>query len=38
VEIERDLVAKITQLRDVKERAGALKEIIATTVKPGNGS
>lgn len=38
VEIERDLVAKITRLRDVKERAGALKEIIATTVKPGNGS
>ncbi|MFQ5656254.1 MAG: hypothetical protein ACE5G5_01785 [Candidatus Methylomirabilales bacterium] len=38
VEIERELVAKITRLRDVKERAGTLKEIIATTVKPGDGS
>ncbi len=37
LEAERDLVAKITRLREVKERAGALKEVIASTVRPGNG-
>lgn len=37
VEAERDLVAKITRLREVKERAGVLKEVITSTVKPGDG-
>jgi predicted nucleic acid-binding Zn-ribbon protein len=31
---ERDLVAKMNRLRDLKERAGHLKELIASLVKP----
>ncbi len=31
---ERDLVAKMTRLRDLKERAGLLKELISSLVKP----
>ena len=35
VDAERELVAKINRLHEVKERAGVLKEIITTMVKPG---
>ncbi len=35
VEAERDLVAEMTHLRDLKQRAGVLKELIASLVKPG---
>ena len=37
VDAERELVARITRLRELKERAGVLKEVIATMVKAGNG-
>lgn len=37
VDAERELVARITRLRELKERAGVLKEVIATMVRPGNG-
>lgn len=35
VEAERELVAKIAHLRDLKDRATILKEIIISFVKPG---
>ncbi len=35
VEAERDLAAKMTRVRDLKERAGMLKDLIASLVKPG---
>ncbi len=35
VEAERDLAAKMTRLRDLKERAGILKDLITSLVKPG---
>ncbi|MFQ5990086.1 MAG: hypothetical protein ACE5K9_09250 [Candidatus Methylomirabilales bacterium] len=34
-EIERELVAKLTQMRETIERAALLREIIRWTVKPG---
>lgn len=34
-EIERELVAKLTQMRESIERAALLREIIRWTVKPG---
>lgn len=34
VEAERDLLAKLSRLRDLKERAAILKELIASLVKP----
>ncbi|MFQ5881369.1 MAG: hypothetical protein ACE5I9_02690 [Candidatus Methylomirabilales bacterium] len=37
VDAERELVAKITRLRELKDRAGVLKEVIAFMVRPGNG-
>jgi chromosome segregation ATPase len=37
VDAERDLMAKITRLRELKERAGVLKEVITSMVKPGGG-
>ncbi len=37
VDAERDLTAKITRLRELKERAGVLKEVITSMVKPGGG-
>ena len=36
-EIERELVAKLTQMRETLERAALLREIIRWTVKPGVG-
>jgi len=38
VEAERDLVARITRLRELKERSGVLKEILVTMVRPGSGT
>ncbi|MCZ6481125.1 MAG: hypothetical protein ACE1Z6_13130 [Candidatus Methylomirabilales bacterium] len=37
VDAERDLMTKITRLRELKERAGILKEVITSMVKPGGG-
>jgi len=34
LEAERDLVAKMNRLRDMKERAAIFKELIASLVKP----
>ena len=36
VDAERELVAKITRLREMKERSGVLKDVIVTMVKPGS--
>lgn len=36
VDAERDLVAKITRLRELKERSGVLKDVLVTMVKPGS--
>lgn len=37
VEAERALVARINRLRELKERAGVLKEVITSMVNPGSG-
>lgn len=37
VDAERELMAKISHLRELKERSGVLKDVIVTMVKPGSG-
>ena len=34
-EIERELMAKLTQIKETTERAALLREVISLTVKPG---
>lgn len=36
VDAERELMAKVTRLRELKDRSGILKDVIVTMVRPGS--